>query len=220
MTNFDIIIVTETHFKEHIMDYMVIGGTNYGIYRKDRAQTRSKFKKGGGVAILVRDCYDVELYDFTEIQPDLSLKPKKLLVETVVIKIKMNDQLYVIIAVYRPPHLFMAMTAELIEVIQCIENDHPEAEIIITGDLNCPNVTYSPCESNFLVPKFEQTRQADLRLIQFLDSNGYKQLIEAKNDFGNTLDVFFTKKPGDFAVHQLDDEEKIEPKNRTKKSNT
>lgn len=110
---------------------------------------------------------------------------------------------------------FTAMTAELIEVIQCLENDHPEAELIITGDLNCPNITYSPCESNFLVPQYEQTRQADLRLIQFLDSSGYKQLIEDKNNFGNTLDVFFTKKPGNFAVRQLDDDEKIEPKNPT-----
>lgn len=100
------------------------------------------------------------------------------------------------------------------EMIQCLENDYRSDEITILGDLNCPNVYYESCESNFLAPRFQNTHHnQDRRLMEFLDDRGYKQIVETKIEYDNVMDDLLTKFSTNFREGSIDDLEKIEHKN-------
>jgi hypothetical protein len=156
----DILCITETFLKGEHKSITIPG---YSLYRKDREN-----KGGGGVGILVREHYSVELLN-------VNLKPEYL--EILMLKIQVNkNKSFVIMCVYRPPCL---STARLTSDSECFENilsnmNLSSRNIIITGDFNLPNSNaYSYFEH---IPY----------------THSLKQLVELPTRGENILDLFIT----------------------------
>ena len=59
--NYDVICITESWLNNSIYDFNIIDPENYSIFRRDREDTRSLKKDGGGAFIAVKNDLNVTL---------------------------------------------------------------------------------------------------------------------------------------------------------------
>lgn len=167
----DIVCICETWLNNNINDAELVQGLPYNVFRSDR-----KNKRGGGVAIIVKDnvlvCHsksvsvvdlcEYQLVDFLDPQTQNSLR---------------------LICLYRPPwsnsqsfDLFLDMFSDLITTSQ---------DIVVVGDLNL-NCNWAQLPTS--MAKYDT--QSKL-FLNFIINNNIHQLINVPTRFNAYLDLLF-----------------------------
>jgi len=127
----DIAVICETHLKKKRANSCV-GVDGYILFRRDRVK-----RKGGGVAVYVRE----SLHDAVVWSPTPSTNPT---FELLWVKVGHGHNMIFVGALYHPPAYHPPappyLTSDLMEHIEStvlqIQNDFPQAQIILAGDLN------------------------------------------------------------------------------------
>lgn len=195
--DFDIIVLTETwlnndHFSSEYFDH------NFTIFRKDRYETGSALKRGGGVLIAVHNrfaCTDVELYNTKDI-------------ECICVKISLNAISDVFIYnAYIPPDSPNQLYDEHLSAIKSIKSIHSTLKatdtFIVTGDFNIPNATWTrdDLNSNILLPVQIEPSFAEFFIYEIL-SLGVHQVNGILNSNNRLLDLVFTNDSTDIEVYK------------------
>ena len=132
---FDILALCETWLTPNVLNRLLnIDG--YRLYRCDRSDTRGLAKGHGGVAILIRDMYHVEVLK----TPVTGVRNSKL--EVIWAKVNVGKCRGILFAsVYRvPTNTSTQVNADLEDLecqVQYMFANHAGAMLVIAGDLNC-----------------------------------------------------------------------------------
>ena len=152
--------MSETFLKQEHKSIIVPG---FQLYRKDR-----KYKGGGGVAILVRNHYSVNV---------IEVESEAEYLETLILKVQVNNnKSFLLMCVYRPPIFLQARLQADSESFETILSSlkFENKNIIITGDFNLPSSnTYSYFE-------------------HILHSYSLTQIVNLPTRQENILDLFIT----------------------------
>ncbi|GBM85279.1 hypothetical protein AVEN_84105-1 [Araneus ventricosus] len=120
----DVILITETWLCEDI-DSLELFGDRYQVFRRDRGSSSDSCRRGGGVLIAVKKCFNPCILDL----PGSNL-------EAVWLSIKLNHrQKMLVCVVYFPPSSRADTYAEFFD---CFENFGFFDNILICGDFNLP----------------------------------------------------------------------------------
>lgn len=165
----DIIVITETWLKPIVTNSLLCPDGTHSVFRSDR-----KRRKGGGVAVLVAPsivCYEVSANVpscCNVVCLDVCSSP---------------TSTWRLIAVYRPPSCTVSDSHELLDVL--VELSACTYPVIITGDLNLPNCTWSLCPTAL-------SGNTDEQFSQFAVSSCLVQMVNFPTRAANTLDVVLT----------------------------
>ena len=134
-SNSDINCITETWLNPSIQDSVVIGDTNFSIFRKDRFDNR----EGGGVCVLINDA--------TVKAVPVLIPPKFVALELIAVDIISSTSVFRLFVAYRPPcgsdldPISLAYTSLPCE---CIESLIPvNSTFVLCGDFNFPKINWS-----------------------------------------------------------------------------
>ena len=174
---------TETWLKKKIQDVKI---PNFTTFRCDR---KSKKKKGGGVAIYLKEGFEARLLleERVESCEILAIHIEKLNIVNIVI--------------YRPPDTHSTEFASVMDKIKKLlsEMTSPEPSVIVTGDFNFPFVEWKRGELNACKWRMkihnnakEDEKKQFHKLIDIMDSFHLVQTIQEPTRVGNTLDLVFT----------------------------
>ena len=140
-TDFDIYCLTETWLNKSVSDNALFP-SNYKVYRRDRDLSSSQKKKGGGVLIAVKKCFQSNSIEF------------KNNIEAVLIQIQpnsSNNSKIFICNVYFPPLTPAPLYKEFFKYLTQYTNTL-NSSLIITGDFNLPDITWKPNYTHNLPP--------------------------------------------------------------------
>ena len=173
---------TETWLDKYVKDDVILNG--YQIFRCDR-----KNRVGGGVAIYVKNEYEVEIIE------EMSVGG----IEMVAVHIKRLN--IVNIVIYRPPD---AVTQQFYNVLEKVDDllksvNKPEPTVIISGDFNFPFIRWVRGSDNGC--RWEKKKNYGTtngmksqfnKLIDVMDNHALVQIVEEPTRKENTLDLVFT----------------------------
>ena len=170
--------LTETHLKQDHLDAEV-KIENYTIFRADRKQ-----RSHGGAAMYIRE----EEAATTELLANFSNGTTELLA----LLIKELD--LVLVTMYRPPntltHQFQEMASKLVEILRNLPS--LSTEVIITGDLNFPSLSWP--DMGMAGCTLEERQQASI-LKKIIEENFLTQCIREPTRGNNILDLVITNSP-------------------------
>lgn len=180
----DIVCVTETWLSSNIGDCVLVGNTDYSIYRKDRCG-----RHGGGVCIFVRNS---SVKSFR-----VGLQPIYDNLELIAIDVLCCTGKFRLVVGYRPPTSSERDTADLAYtkiLCDCLDSLYPpNTAFLICGDFNLPKINWfndnhalsdvDTCSGLFLDFYFKYA------LKQFVDEA--TRLSSQKSRNGSILDVVF-----------------------------
>ena len=185
VSNNNIILMnlTETWLKKKIQDVEI---PNFTTFRCDR---KSKKKKGGGVAIYLRNGFEarVLLEERVESCEILAIHIEKLNILNIVI--------------YRPPDTHSTEFASVMDKIRKLLSKmaSPEPSVIITGDFNFPFIEWKRGDLNACKWRMkiynnakEDEKKQFHKLMDIMDSYHLVQTIQEPTRKENTLDLVFT----------------------------
>ena len=174
---------TETWLKKKIQDVKV---PNFTTFRCDR---KSKKKKGGGVAIYLKNGFEARLL----------LEERVESCEILAIHIEKLNIINIVI--YRPPDTHSTEFASVMDKIKKLLTTmtSPEPSVIISGDFNFPFVEWRRGDLNackwrmkiYSNAKEDEKKQFH-KLIDIMDSFHLVQTIQEPTRKENTLDLVFT----------------------------
>lgn len=135
ITDYDVICVTESWLKPHINSSEVISG-KYNIFRRDRHDTNSVKKDGGGILVGVSASVRAEM---------LTNLSGESVIEDLWVKITMteSEKKFLLCVCYFPPktcfddyfHFFERVTSRL--------ESNPSAPFVMVGDFNLPDFSWN-----------------------------------------------------------------------------
>ena len=185
--SYSIISITETWVKPHLTDsQLAING--YNIYRCDRLK-----RERGGCCLYIKDHFTVS--DESSFDNDFCE-----IVSCSIVSIKT-----LALCIYRPglvPHKKFQEGLEFMSA--CIKSVDNSWTILITGDLNLPNINWDSLEVE-TVPNGCTTCAEDL--LQFMEKHFLSQVVDrptrvARNGTANILDLIITNKVD--AIREVD----------------
>ena len=179
----DIFVITESWLKDFIDDTQIIDET-YQVHRQDRIG-----KGGGGILILVKSEY------FSEERPEL-LSSSELANEIFAVEVK-NDtgQKLLIIGAYRPDSVSLYNFVPNLDLTLCNAYQAGFTNIIVTGDFNTRNITWTEDSNLHLAPQ-------DMQFTTLLEQYGLTQMVREPTTLtGYIDDLFITSFPDQ--VHKL-----------------
>lgn len=109
-----------------------LGLSNYIIFRCDRSPSTSIYSRGGGALIAIRN--DI---------PSSPLTTAHNNVEHLFVKITVNKKPFIIGSVYIPPKSPTVVYESFIELVQSIVSSNNDSTLILCGDFNLPNISWS-----------------------------------------------------------------------------
>ena len=169
----DIIFGTETWLSSEIKSSEIIPNI-YNIVRHDRSDGY------GGVLIGIRSDLSVTECS-TETDSDL-----------VICKIILpNKEPILLCAVYRPPNSNLVYLENVITTLTNIVRNNPQSPIWIAGDFNFPIINWS--DGSISGNNYPHTF-AEL-LLDFSNTYGFTQIVDAPTRKHNILDLFLTNRP-------------------------
>ena len=161
---YDLFCVTETWLHEHIHNSEILP-TNYRIYRNDRGS------RGGGVLIAVSN----------DIPSKLTSNHSS--IEMITVEISLSPKL-IIVCLYIPPNCSDDYQQETLRILQSLPSD---CDVILTGDLNAPDINWSTYCGNSLF---------SISLCNLFCSHNYIQMVTTPTHRqGGTLDLIITNSP-------------------------
>nr|CAH7724335.1 unnamed protein product [Callosobruchus chinensis] len=102
------------------------------VYRADRSFSAIGLKKGGGVAVAVRNDFKSSLIDLGLCPSFININPK---IDIVVIRIKIHHSNIYVISLYIPPQISVSDYEAFVEAIQSLDFLHGSS-VFIVGDFN------------------------------------------------------------------------------------
>lgn len=187
ITDFNIIVLTETwlNYSINSSEYF---DNSFNVFRKDRCETGSLLKRGGGVLIAVKSNFvsnNIVIADAENI-------------EYVCVRLTLHSKSNVFIyAAYIPPNsnaIVYENHLSAINKIPLTQND----TIIIFGDFNLPNSNWILDDSVLLPTEIKPQFAADF--IQNIIENGLYQINSIKNPNGKLLDLIFSNDHLNFEI--------------------
>jgi len=169
---YDLIFVTESWLNPTISDALLVGNTDYYVFRKDRPDGY------GGVAIFTKTSLNVASID---------LLPRFSTLECLQIDVIVRQESYRFVCIYHPPSFTndVAKTnllCSLLDSCSALTNT-----VFLIGDFNFPNIDWQIPESN-----------GNLCHDNFFDAtlrNGLYQLVTKPTRDQNCLDLVLTNEP-------------------------
>lgn len=153
-----------------------LGLSNYIVFRCDRNISTSTHSRGGGALIAIRNDIPSSLHS-TALNN----------VEHLFVKITVNKTLFIIGSVYIPPRSPAAVYESFIELVQSILSSNNDCNLILCGDFNLPNITWSNDE--FGLSYSSPLNHCLPESFAFLNLS---QLNNVPNHLGKHLDLIFS----------------------------
>ena len=145
VNNIDILLVTETWFKDTQLDSEVaIPG--YSIFRRDRDLTASNLSRGGGVAVYFHNSISPLVQRRSDLEP---LAP----IECVCLELKLhkahqNQRPVLVFNFYRPPHQPIDFFVHHLHTTLVDLVDSQTHSIVVTGDFNAKLSSWCASDTN------------------------------------------------------------------------
>ena len=172
--NPDIIFGTESWLKPDILSSEVFP-VGHSVYRRDRSDGY------GGVLVTCR-----------EHLISCSLEIENNHCELVAYQVKLlNNGNLIVYSAYRPPSSSDDYLNQLCNHLESIKSNHPNSEIWISGDNNLPDINW---EDN-CVEGHQYSLTINNTFLEFLNDNGFSQIVDFPTRRSNTLDIFVTNRP-------------------------
>nr|CAI5848397.1 unnamed protein product [Callosobruchus analis] len=128
---YSLIALSETWLDSDVNDREVFPG-NYSVYRSDRNFSAIGLKRGGGVAVAVRNDFKSSSVDLGACPSFNNINPK---IDILVIKIAIQYSNIYVISLYIPPQISVSDYETFVEAIQSLDVLHGSS-IFIVGDFN------------------------------------------------------------------------------------
>ncbi|CAH2209126.1 jg22867, partial [Pararge aegeria aegeria] len=192
---YDLILITESWLTEGIYDREICDD-RYDVLRCDRNSKTSTKKKGGGVLLCARKELNIQLHrEWT--CPGVESLWATIPAQSQQIQGTRNIHIGLI---YAPPDNILptrleSISSRLAELIAQYPNDY----IILAGDFNLPNVTWSDSGPTIRKRGPVELHNAFMNIIDICNLSGLKQLNTIPNSKHNTLDLLFSNI--DFSVN-------------------
>nr|CAI5848084.1 unnamed protein product [Callosobruchus analis] len=171
--------LSETWLDSDINDREVFPG-NYSVYRSDRNFSAIGLKRGGGVAVPVRNDFKSSSVDLGACPSFNNINPK---IDILVIKIAIQYSNIYVISLYIPPQISVSDYETFVEAIQSLDVLHGSS-IFIVGDFNV--TSYAVCLDSNISNGFTNSLNA---LAGFFNAEQYNYV---HNENGNLLDLVFS----------------------------
>lgn len=184
---FDIYIMTETRLNDSVFSCSLFPPNDYDVYRCDRSSNTSTKESGGGALIGVHKKLKSELV--------LSAEPEGC--EQIWIKIKNNNKIFLLGALYIPPSSCSAVYHRHLNVVKKVcENVNSETTVILYGDFNLPSLKWiaSDIFENSYIP-INVTNEVEQITIESCNDLGLHQMNNVLNDNCRILDLFWINEP-------------------------
>jgi len=176
------VFITESWLHDYIPSSLVFNCDKYNVFRKDRTITR-----GGGVCILIDKIHKaVIVNDCIDSPSDES----NLEVIAVDVDFELPHVHYRLIVCYRPPGygvIDMRYFNKLLSLLHRLCNS--DRTVILTGDFNLPNISWSFMPSIVKHDSFHST------FLDFVSQYGFSQFVLDNTRAKNTLDLVLANDP-------------------------
>jgi Reverse transcriptase (RNA-dependent DNA polymerase)/Endonuclease-reverse transcriptase len=188
--NHDIIMLVETNFNTDISDTEILDD-RYVIYRCDRSSLSSHKSNGGGVLIAI----------------DRDYKSERLLIggesiEQIWVKLTVSKKNYLLCCVYLPPDCSIDSYHTHIKSVEtCFNSSNVNDNILICGDFNLPNVSWSQVDTCADLLPNNVTSDKDSITVDGMASCNLVQINKIPNIRNVFLDLFFCNFNDDTSVN-------------------
>lgn len=162
--NFDIILLTETWLCSDI-DSSDLFDNRYIIFRKDRNSATSSFKRGGGVVIAVKNCFEAFLIDV----PDLELECL-----WISLNLRCRGKLLLCL-IYFPPNTNIDTYVKFFDVFVRFTS---YKNIFVCGDFNL-SIIGELCRDNILDPTIREL----FNFVQLYNLNQFNAVPNCNNKY-------------------------------------
>lgn len=176
LINFDYCIFSETWLTPDFNDteLSLIG---YQIFRFDRNENTSRYSRGGGILIAVKNAYASKV---------LSVPINN--IEQLFVLASFGKSKFILGGVYIPPSSVSDIYDNHIRSVEFLRDKYPKYKFIIVGDFNLPSACYDA--SNFGV-KFSSSPQSDSISFRYSFLN-FRQHNHVYNYSNTLLDLVFS----------------------------
>lgn len=185
ISDYDIVIITETWFNNNVLDSECSGNGRYNVIRANRSLTNNERNRGGGLCVLIKK--EIE-------SNELCKSNKQKVSEIVAIEISIkNKKNLIIVVVYIPPYNQASQFLHIIKTIEELFNKHKHSNFIIIGDFNLSKVQWI-YDSTVLLPicNLDYNENYQMEFIDFCLGMGMDQLVFQGNIHGSYLDLCFS----------------------------
>lgn len=179
---YDVIILTETWLSPDISD-SELGFNDFQIIRLDRNPNNSSFFRGGGVLIAIK-----ATLKFHPISINVSN------VEQIFALLSFNSNHLLVGGVYLPPHSPLPIVESHVSSVEQVISCYKPQSIILCGDYNLPNVTWSSDELGLTA-----SSESNIISTTIIDSFSYLNFFQCNsfpNNHGSILDLIFSNSNG------------------------
>lgn len=188
--DYDIIVLSETWLciNKFSGEFFHI---RYTVYRKDRADSGIDTDRGGGVLIAVDSKIDSEIVVIPELES----------LEAICVKLNLNSSRILIYGLYiqhgSTEEVYSAHLSAIIKAYSVLQ--HGDI-FLVTGDFNMPAIQWVANEDGFdFLPFIGDSVSIQSNIARTFTSKllecGLFQLTDAKNKYGNVLDLVYTNMP-------------------------
>lgn len=171
-SDYPVICCTETWLQPSILTSEIICDS-YSAIRADRRISELNCKRGGGVLLAVHNKYAMTEIDLKYIRRDIPA------VDIVGATLKINSFSFVILVLYIPPNVNIAVYNQLFELLET-SDDISNADVYIIGDFNIPEYNY---QTDYI------HSDKVLSLAAFCNFFGLSQQNKVPNNNGRFLDL-------------------------------
>lgn len=194
-TIFNIVIFIETWFDRSVLSPELLHNTRFNISRRDRAESASESKIGGGTAILF--------------DSNIACKPhsiindySKHIMESSSVIVNANSIVTLICAIYIPPISHRIGLKNLRQLLQKASKDKSIHHLCLAGDFNLPGIEWSFADedSSFLTPVISVFSTDAATFIEIIAEFGLCQINSTPNANGKFLDLVLVTNPEDYAM--------------------
>lgn len=127
-TNYDLICLQETWYKDDVVDAELVNGTPFNLYRADRANFSNQKKKGGGLIILVRENIDAEVLN-------VIAQGTRTQLEYLCLRIGVGSEQLILLNVYSATYRKSFRLQDLSKVMFGMK-EHGDIPWLVLGDFN------------------------------------------------------------------------------------
>jgi len=171
-------ILTETWLTPNISDSQ-LGFHGFQVFRLDRNPNNSSLLRGGGVLIAINNSIKSH---------PLTLGTSN--VEKIFALLSFNSNYLLVGGVYLPPHSPLPVVESRVASVEQIISSYKSVSVILCGDYNLPNVTWSSDELVLIA-----TNDHNMVTTSIIDSFSYLNFFEHNflpNSHGSILNLIFS----------------------------
>lgn len=190
---YPIVLAIETWFNKSVLTSELIHSTKFAAVRRDRIESASVKKDGGGTIIFFDSALACRPFDIVE-------NYSKLVLESTSIAINANGKVTVITAVYIPPNLHKKALVDFRNMVNKLNRRNDVDHMCFCGDFNLPGINweYSDDDVIFYTPAIKPNttdRDACESFLEIISEFGLFQINGEANSRGQFLDLVLVSDP-------------------------